>query len=358
MGMADLILCRFMNVHLLDLLDGSPHKTPLKKVLQLNLGQNRGFLLNAQIGSSRIALVVGFLGSNQEGSRRELIAWDWRTGEVVGALSACETCLNQTSIQVLEHSSADLGAISGISAMRFLEGSLLVALSDRGSDPQLLVFDTLLPQQGPENWRILQLPRLPRHTFYMVPAQHGNPPAERPEFLVDPAQRNFVVQSYRGPALVIPVELFIRVVHSPRADSCIRWEDWEKHIMKLDPHPDTVAVQLVDAKALALRTSPPYPEGWGVEVYDLSKSGQKDVQVQEAGEGQDKGCMKILSTPQWFDRLQLGTASSTFLVGSKVVCLPVSMCIQTWSYDIHSCITQSGSPPPGEEYRLRIWKIG
>lgn len=79
----DPMLYRFINIHLLNLRDGSPHKIPLKKVLQLNTGNCRGFLLNAQIGDSRIALVVGFLRPNDE-SRRELIAWDWRTGEVVG----------------------------------------------------------------------------------------------------------------------------------------------------------------------------------------------------------------------------------------------------------------------------------
>jgi hypothetical protein len=207
--------------------------------------------------------------------------------------------------------------------MHFLEESWLVALSDQGPNPQLLVFDTLLPQQGSRNWQILQLPPLDRHRLYTVPSQYGNAPAERPEFLVDPAQKYFVVQSFRGPALVIPVELFVRVTRSTCAKSCIQWEDWRRDTMKLNLRPDTVALQLVDTKVLALHASPPYsyPEGWSVEVYDLSKLGQKDVQFSEDHE---KECRKILSNPRWFGRLQLGIADTTFLVGSKVVCFSVS----------------------------------
>ena len=225
------------------------------------------------------------------------------------------TYLNPTTTQVLELSSdePDIGrTITGISGMEFIDGSWLVALSDLGSNPQLLVFNTLLPRQGPRSWRILQLPALSSNRFYMIPSRHGNVPAERPEFLVDPAQTNFVIQSYRGSALLIPVELFMRVVDSACADPYLKWEDWGRD-------------QLVDTKVLALRTSPPYPAGWGVEVYDLSKSSQKDLQVQEVNEEGDIGCRKILSTPHWFVKLQMGIATSTFLVGNKVVCFFVSV---------------------------------
>lgn len=236
--------------------------------------------------------------------------------------------MNPTSIQVLEYSSQDSGigyGIFGISAIHFIGESWLVALSDHGSDPLLLVFDTLLPQPGPRDWRMLELPRLPPHKFYVVPSRQGNPPEERPEFLVDPAQKNFVVQAHRGAALVIPVELFISVMHPSRAYSCIPWSDWGRFVIKLYLHPETVTVQLVDMKVLVLRNSSPSPEGWRVEVYDLSKSGRKDIQAQNADEERDKEFRRLIYGPRWFSRLQMGAATSTFLVGSKVVCLSVSI---------------------------------
>lgn len=154
---------------------------------------------------------------------------------------------------------------------------------------------------------------------------------------------------------MIPVKVF---THPARADPCIRWEDWGRDVMKLHLHPDTAALQLVDTKALALRNSP-QPEGLGVELYDLSKSGRKDIRVQQVSEEQDKGCRKMPSAPRWFHRLQMGFANSTFLIGNKVVCLSVSTTyIKTWSYLVHFCMVQSGSPPSGEGSNLRVWKIG
>ena len=121
---------------------------------------------------------------------------------------------------MLERSSydPDIGdAISNISAVRFFEESWLVALSRRSSNPHLLVFNTLLPQQDPKSWKILQLPRLPQDMNYIIPAQHGNSSVEFPEFSMDPAERNFIVSTSRGLSLVIPVGLFIRVTSSVRA---------------------------------------------------------------------------------------------------------------------------------------------
>lgn len=112
--------------------------------------------------------------------------------------------------QVLECSSDDpvIGtAISAISDVHLLEGSWLVALSDRNTSPQLIVFNTLLPQQDAKSWRILQLPRLPCGDYFFS-SRYGDWPAEFPGFLVDPAQMSFVMSSQKS-ALVIPVEPLI-----------------------------------------------------------------------------------------------------------------------------------------------------
>ena len=79
----NLTLCRFVNVHLFNLLTGLPHEAPLRKVLPLNWGHQGDCLVVAkQINSSRIALVVKSI-SDVVGVRKSLVAWDWRTGEVV-----------------------------------------------------------------------------------------------------------------------------------------------------------------------------------------------------------------------------------------------------------------------------------
>lgn len=54
-------LFRFINVHLLNLLDGLPHEVPLDKILSLSCGRYHEYSLAARdINGSRIALVVKF----------------------------------------------------------------------------------------------------------------------------------------------------------------------------------------------------------------------------------------------------------------------------------------------------------
>ena len=78
-----LMLCRFLNAHLVNLLDGQPHEVSLRKVLPLNLGHHDDCLVTAsEIDGSRIALVIEF-ASVVEAENHELIVWDWRTGEMV-----------------------------------------------------------------------------------------------------------------------------------------------------------------------------------------------------------------------------------------------------------------------------------
>ena len=94
--MDDLIPCRFINVHLLNLLDGSPHEIPLKRVLTLNWEDYRHLSVKkVEISGSRIALIIGATSSPV--ARRnhwELVVWDWKTGEVVGGLFPVRNCLS------------------------------------------------------------------------------------------------------------------------------------------------------------------------------------------------------------------------------------------------------------------------
>lgn len=81
---ADVKPHRFVNVHLLNLQDGSPHQVPLRKVLSLEFEHYRGPLGTAhRISGSRIALGVEFQDFTPLMPRKELIVWNWRTGEVV-----------------------------------------------------------------------------------------------------------------------------------------------------------------------------------------------------------------------------------------------------------------------------------
>ena len=331
-GIDDLTLCRFFNIHLLSLLDGSPHETPLKSVLALDLGHYRNpVVIEMQISGSRIALVIQVSSFTVARTRRGLIAWDWKTGEVVSDFTSWEISFT-TSIQVLEHSSddPDIGdAIENITATYFLEDSWLLALSHKSPVARLLVFNTLLPQQDLKSWRILDLPS-PGRDGYSISTQYEKPLTELPEFSVDPDQRFFAVFSPQGLAFVIPVELLIKYMHSVRTNSRVPWDEWGEDVITVNVHPDTRQLQLFDTKVLALRFLP-FPEYLGVEMFDLSRSSRRDIQVQQDNEGAGRRCKRILLTPKWLFRCRPGDGKPfvTRLVGDNLVCVFVSpLCVQ------------------------------
>ena len=324
----DLTLRSFVNIHLLSILDGSPHEAPLKKVITLDLGHYRDHLvISAHISGSRIALLIDAASLTAKGYDRDLIAWDWKTGEVVSDFPPWGTDFNPTSTQVHEYSSADATtgrAISNISTAGFLEGSWLLALCYEGSTPLLLVLNTLLPQQDPRSRRILGLPPLPAPQWY---TQYEKAPTDYPEFSVDPAQRIFVVVPMDNRALTIPMELFLRRMHSVRTSPYIPLEEWMEDVTVVHLHPNAHTIQLFDMKLLALCGSVRYPETWGVQMYDLSKSGRRDVQLQQTSEWAGGGYRRVLSTPKWFAQCQVGDTNprTTRLVGNKVVYFFVSL---------------------------------
>ena len=323
----NLTLRSYIKIHLLNLLDGSPHEVPLRKVIVLASEHYYNPLeINTQISGSRIALLIEPHNFTMERTDRKLFAWDWKTGEMVSDFCLWRTGFKATSTQVLECSSDDetIGkAIFTITTMRFLEGSWLLALFYEGHSPQLLVFNTLLPQQGSRSWRILDLPS---HLTLQYCTQYEKAPADYPEFSVDPAQRLFAVFPPDKRALVTPVELLIRRMHSVRVSPYIPWDEWVEDFTEIHLHPNAHTIQLFDMKVLVLCGSASYRGGWGVQMFDLSKSGQRDIQVRQASEVVGGVCRRVLSAPKWFTRCWMGdgTPYITRFVGNKVVCFFVS----------------------------------
>lgn len=321
------MLCRSVNIHLLNLLDGSPHEVPLRKVLQLDLEHHDGALANPEVSSSRIALAVTFLGTGNGEGHKELVVWDWRVGEVVSVLLFCWMSI-LTSTQVFRRSDNDTGVgstVSGISTMEFLGGTWLLAVSHR-PEPELLIIDTLPPDHDSmRSWRILELPSLTQGGAYCISTQYEDSLAEYPEFSVDPAQKHFVVFSPGELALVVPVKLLRWCMDRGHADRRISWNDWGKDVTTIHI-PGIASVRIVDLKLLALRGSLFYPEPWSVEVYDLSKSANKGIRVQGVSEEQEGRYGTVPPTPKPFGTCQ-GEGEillRTFAMGNKVVCIYVS----------------------------------
>ena len=211
-----------------------------------------------------------------------------------------------------------------MTAIDLLDEYWLIALSFL----HLLVFDT---RPGPRNpqYKILQPPP-PNFspTSYVIPTGHGDPLTVHPEFLTDPAQRNFVLRSQSW-VLVIPVNLLTRVMRfvCPWSNHYISWWDWGEDVIGVLVPTNTLNMQLVDAKLLVLCGSPPDPKSLSVGVYDLSKLGQKDIQVLRFSRERRDPCKRLLSAPMWFRTLEMGDENPYRLcfIGNKVVGFYVSL---------------------------------
>ena len=228
--------------------------------------------------------------------------------------------LDLTPIQVLERSSDDPGigdAISNITSI-CLEGSWLLVASHPRPVPLLLVFDTQLPQQDPRSWLILDLPPVPPHGRHSIITRRENPFAECPEFLVDPAQRVFALFTTQSLVPIVPVELLIWHARSARTSSHIPWNEWGKDVIILYPGSGSLALQIFDTKVLVLRRFSDPMRMHGVDVYDLSRCGQKDIQMQNINGGAGKRCSRVLPVPKWFIPCYVedGTHGSMSLLGN------------------------------------------
>jgi len=336
MGADYLILHSFVNIRLLNLLNGLPHEIPSHKIITLGLGDwYNPRAISSQISGSRIALLIAASNPSTLTFHTELVIWDWKTGGIVSDFLLWEADFDQISTQVLRYTTDDavIGRmISFITAVYFLEGPWLLTLCNLGPTPQLLILNTLLPLQDRRGWRILGLPQLSSiYRYYSVISQSGKPLTELPEFLVDPAQRIFVLASQDKQALVTPVELLIQRIHSVRTDPYTPWDEWAEDVVTIHLHPDTHSLQLFDMKVLELCCSPFRP-GWSVQMYDFSKSGQRDIQIQEVNDGAGGGYRGVLSTPNWSAQYPMEHRDSVpheaQLVGNKLVCLDVSpLCV-------------------------------
>ena len=82
-----LILCRFIRVHILSLLDGSPHHIPHSNVIEWARTPEveRACIQALAITGSRLMLQIFLRNESQSGCVREsrVLLWDWKTGDLV-----------------------------------------------------------------------------------------------------------------------------------------------------------------------------------------------------------------------------------------------------------------------------------
>jgi len=141
------------------------------------------------------------------------------------------------ALKVLNVSTGDKNVlIRGSSRATFLdEFRMLMASSDSVTGaPELVVFDTIVPQDHSNGFRRFRFPPSYCGQTYRVHVDCDRPlgtATRDAPFMVDPTQAVLVAELYRvtsGPRVLLIMRLNSLIKHmcSMRADPCISWEEW------------------------------------------------------------------------------------------------------------------------------------
>ena len=183
-----------------------------------------------------------------------LVVWDWRIGDIVRAIDFRSVhTLIHPPMQVLKWSSGELNFLRRISTrLAFLDEFRLVAMSSVSTvhedEPDLVIFDTSIPQKSPDSWRSFSVSvRHPRNTCGPPPKEfwvhtdsnraQGGGPCDGP-LVVDPAQSVIILVTRfprgREVFLVVRVAALVGHMSSARTHGRIPWDEWKRDVMAVE----------------------------------------------------------------------------------------------------------------------------
>lgn len=250
-----LIANSFVYIKLLNLSDGSPYCAPPLDVITWELPPRLSstFPKMFAITGSRIVMYISYRDPDlPRGDRRvwRLCVWDWKTGDLVRVLRLHSHVLFILPPQVL-----DLSTTKGHGFIRrgdwfspvvFIdEFRLLVLTYDNPTgDPELVVFNTLVPQDHPSNSRRFGVPD-PSGSHDWTACIYvdrdrslGAPNIDDP-FVADPAQAILVMKLINDLDLhvlvVVRTQALIQLACSPHAGSHVPWDEWGEGAVFVGP---------------------------------------------------------------------------------------------------------------------------
>lgn len=236
-----LMMCRAVYIHLFNLQDGSPYGTSTcNKIAYETPSRAHLFVNGMAVTRSRAMMRMSVRRRGPGiGLVRNVVVWYVKTGGSVSTLwSGSNHLLLTRLVQVLEVSTGDGGVlIKGSPDAAFLdEFRMVVSSYDGGTGtPELIVFDTRIPQDHPGCFRRFGLPpRYHHHSPHItidgdmpLPAVTRDGPVS-----VDPTQAVIVVELGRPTAadrrdfLIVRAHSLIGCRFPACTDSFIPWEDW------------------------------------------------------------------------------------------------------------------------------------
>jgi len=162
------------------------------------------------------------------------------------------------------------------------EFRMVVLRSDRGGGlAELVLFNTLLPQDHPRNLRRFHIPLRYRNRFSIVTDRDGSFGAQDQSFVIDPAQAILVVgvsdsDKPHHVLLVMRTQALITRACSMSSDASIPWDEWGRNVMIMEMVRDDINVFVQGVHVIVVKRRTPVGDDTGylcLRTFDFSLRG-------------------------------------------------------------------------------------
>lgn len=295
-----LIMCRTVQIHLLNLQDGTPYRGPHsdQTTCEISSPFDRIFVYALAVTCSRVMM---FASSLSMGGVGWIVVWDRQSRDLVCTLwFEINHALLTSSLQVLNISTAESTLLGWGSKVVFLdEFRVLVTNRDHATGvPELVVFDTLVPQDHPKSFRQFRFPLRYRRRSPHIHVDPDRPlgSAKYGPLIVDPTQAILAVELMlvgfdMGPRVLLALRTNVLTEHDYSSCTCPRipWEEWGESTVVVEIPSDQIYRDNFSTfvhgthMAVMTRASGNDPE-YHLHTFDFSKRGRHALPPR-SGEG-------------------------------------------------------------------------
>ncbi|KAF9643424.1 hypothetical protein BDM02DRAFT_3273044 [Thelephora ganbajun] len=214
-------------IHFLSLQDGSPFYVLPSNTIVWELPPSANLIGGYEIAITASRIMMHFPyrseGPLSDGDVWRIVVWDRKTRNVVlDLLSTDESELVKRYPQVV-----------------FLDEFRMVVIPDKFWSLELVVFDTLIPQNHPGNVQRLELPPRFYDQLANIRVDHDRDLgilSTDEALIADPSQAVLVIELLGGNfeptvLVVVRMQVLIERKYPVRADSRVSWDEWGRHIV-------------------------------------------------------------------------------------------------------------------------------
>ena len=289
---------RLIHIHLLNLLDGSPHRVLHPDVISWapQPGVEKTTIHHFAMTGSRLAMYIFLWGDSQPDKIRvwRMVLWDWRTGDLVRMLRLLSR-FSHVTFQVFDRSSDGSGPIGYNCQVTFIDEFRIMVCCNYSLDDVFTVFNTFVPQDHPGNMRQFGLPpKYPgREVRAYLDRYESLGTVNRDGHLVaDPTQAILVLSLYLGPqdpevVLILRIQSLIEHACSMRTDTEIPWDEWGRSTVVMEtPTGYTDPTPIVHGPHMLLvRGTRHGREVHHIHTFDFSRRGSAALPLSDGGNG-------------------------------------------------------------------------